>query len=229
VDGDGVRHEVWPITDRAQVEQIRDLTASAPVLIADGHHRFETALAYSDERRAAGQPAGDADSVMALVVELADEQLCVQAIHRLITGLPAGFDLVEALSEWFELTPTSSVDATIEARMLDGEGLALLTSGGTWLARPGKEVSAVATHDLDSSRLDVFIARLPSVTVSFQHGWDRCAAAVASGEAQAAVLLRPASISQIAAISEGGVRMPPKTTFFWPKPRTGMVLRELVS
>ena len=64
--------------------------------------------------------------------------------------------------------------------------------------------------------------------LGFQHGWDYCAAAVASGPADAAVLLRPATVEQIAAISRGGVRMPPKTTFFWPKPRTGMVVRELL-
>jgi uncharacterized protein (DUF1015 family) len=64
--------------------------------------------------------------------------------------------------------------------------------------------------------------------VVYQHGWDRGAAAVATGQASAAVLLRPPTVGQIAAISRGGVRMPPKTTFFWPKPRTGMVVRELL-
>ena len=61
----------------------------------------------------------------------------------------------------------------------------------------------------------------------YQHGWRECTEAVHAGEASAAVLLRPATIGQIAAVSHGGDRMPPKTTFFWPKPRTGMVYRRL--
>ena len=61
----------------------------------------------------------------------------------------------------------------------------------------------------------------------YQHGWSECSDAVAAGEATAAVLLRPATVAQIAAVSHGGERMPPKTTFFWPKPRTGMVFRRL--
>jgi uncharacterized protein (DUF1015 family) len=63
----------------------------------------------------------------------------------------------------------------------------------------------------------------------FQPGWDNAAAAVATGQADAAVLLRPVAVGQIAAIGRGGVRLPPKTTFFWPKPRTGMVVRELLA
>jgi uncharacterized protein (DUF1015 family) len=228
VDEAGTVHEVWPIDDPAQIEVIRSTVEDEAVLIADGHHRFETALAYRDQRLAAGVHSEDDDSVMALVVELTPKQLTVQAIHRLITGLPPGFDLVEALAPWFDLTPTEPADRTITARMEDAEALAVLTRQGAWLARPLPKTVASATHDLDSSRLDVALASIPEHHLSFQHGWDYCAAAVASGVADAAVLLRPATIGQIADISRGGVRMPPKTTFFWPKPRTGMVVRELL-
>ena len=227
-DDDGIVHEVWPITDAEQVSAIRAAVGSQPVLIADGHHRFETALNYQAERHAAGEGPGDVDAVMALVVELTGEQLTVQAIHRLLTGLPDGFDLAGALEPWFDVTPTEPVDRTILARMDDAGALAVLTPHQAWLARPRPAVTEAATHDLDSSRLDVALADLPAHQLSFQHGWDNCAAAVAAGHVSAAVLLRPATVEQIAAISRGGVRMPPKTTFFWPKPRTGMVIRELL-
>lgn len=238
-DDDGIVHELWPITDPERIGAIRGAVESEPVLIADGHHRFETALNYRAE--VAGEPAAgrsggdgpasipvDVDAVMALVVELSEEQLTVQAIHRLISGLPAGFDLPAALEAWFDVTPTEPVDRTILTRMDDAGALAVLTPAGCWLARPRPEVCEAATHDLDSSRLDVALAGLVEHQLSFQHGWDNCAAAVAAGSASAAVLLRPATVAQIAAISRGGVRMPPKTTFFWPKPRTGMVIRELL-
>jgi uncharacterized protein (DUF1015 family) len=73
----------------------------------------------------------------------------------------------------------------------------------------------------------VALAALPSPTVVYQHGVDHVRAAVASGEAQAGVLLRPATVAQIVDIAHGGERMPPKTTFFAPKPRTGVVFRDL--
>ena len=227
-DDDGVVHEMWPIGDPERIAAIRAAVESAPVLIADGHHRFETALNYRSEQRQAGSDCADEDAVMALVVELTEEQLTVQAIHRLLVGLPEGFDLPGALDEWFDVTPAEPVDRTILGRMEEAGALAVLTRTQAFLARPRDKVTEAATHDLDSSRLDVALAALPPHQLVYQHGWEYCAAAVAAGTASAAVLLRPATVEQIAAISHGGVRMPPKTTFFWPKPRTGMVIRELL-
>jgi uncharacterized protein (DUF1015 family) len=226
-DDDGIVHEMWPITDAAQIRAISEAVGSQPVLIADGHHRFETALNYQKEQGGQGG-SGDDGAVMALVVELSDEQLTVQAIHRLLVGLPTGFDLVEALEDWFDVTPAEPVDRTILGRMEEAGALAVLTAEQAFLARPRDKVIEAATHDLDSSRLDVARPGLPPHQLVYQHGWENCAAAVAAGSASAAVLLRPATVAQIAEISSGGVRMPPKTTFFWPKPRTGMVIRELL-
>jgi uncharacterized protein (DUF1015 family) len=227
-DDDGVLHETWPITDSGQVSSIRGAVESEPVLIADGHHRYETALTYRTERDRAGELVEDDGFVMALIVELSEEQLTVQAIHRLLVGLPAGFDLPGVLEKWFDIWPTEPVDRTITTRMADAGAVALLTPTGAWLARPRPEVTAAATHDLDSSRLDVARSDLPAHHLVYQHGWDNAAAAVATGQAGAAFLLRPVTVSQISEISRGGVRMPPKTTFFWPKPRTGLVVRELL-
>lgn len=228
-DADRVVHELWPITEPERIEAIRAAVEAQPVLIADGHHRYETALTYRDEQERSGAARIDDDFVLALIVELAPEQLTVQAIHRLIEGLPAGFDLVTALGPWFDITPTEPADRTITSRMADAEAVAVLTPNGAWLARPRSSLRDAATHDLDSSRLDVALAGLPGHQLVFQHGWDHAAAAVATGQADAAVLLRPATVEQIAAVSRGGVRMPAKTTFFWPKPRTGMVVRELLA
>ena len=111
---------------------------------------------------------------MALIVELADEQLTVQAIHRLLTGLPPGFDLLAALEPWFDMTPTAPADRTIVTRMAEAGALAVLTRTGVWLAWPRDSVTESATHDLDSSRLDVALAGLPPCQVVYQHGWDRC-------------------------------------------------------
>ncbi len=249
-DPDGIQHELWPITDPAAIAWISNAVSGAPVVIADGHHRFETALHYQGLRRAAERvtsesrlspetpqqtppapatPRGPAafDSVMALVVELAEEQLSVQAIHRLISNLPAGFDLVGALGRHFALTPTSAPDATLLQRMVDTGSLALVTPDGTWLMRPTPETTEAAIHDLDSSRLEVALSALPQHELVYQHGWDLASGAVSRGEAQGAVLLRPVTVEQIESTGRGGERMPPKSTFFWPKPKTGFVFREV--
>lgn len=225
VDELGATHELWPITDPERVSAITELVGAEPVLVADGHHRYETALAYQAQ---IGDGPGDHHSVMALVVELTADQLTVLAIHRLVSGLPNGFDLLAALDPFFDLTPTAPPDSSIIERMNEAGAVAVLTSDGAWLGRPRQAVIDAAGHDLDSSRLDVALAVLPAHTLTFQHGWFDAAAAAAGGRAQAAVLLRPATVDQIAGVARGGVRMPPKTTFFSPKPRTGMVIRDLI-
>jgi uncharacterized protein (DUF1015 family) len=227
-DADGAVHELWPIADAAVAAAIAASVGSAPVVIADGHHRFETAIAYQAERRAVtGDADGDYDLMMAVIVELADDQLSVRAIHRLISGLPDGFDVVGALADAFDVAPTGPPDQAIGARMLEAASLALITPDGTWLARPRPEIEAGSPDGLDSTRLDLALARLPPHELTYQHGSHLASAAVAKGAAQAAVLLRPASVAQIAATGRGGQRMPPKTTFFWPKLRTGLVFREV--
>ena len=88
-DEEGVHHRLWRLTQPAVVEAIAGTVASAPVVIADGHHRYATALAHRDEVRAAGDPLGGEDLLLALVCELADGQASVRPIHRLVAR-PAG-------------------------------------------------------------------------------------------------------------------------------------------
>ncbi|HTW07625.1 MAG TPA: DUF1015 domain-containing protein, partial [Acidimicrobiales bacterium] len=114
VDDDGCVHELWPITDPAVHEAVAKAVGGGPLLVADGHHRYETALAYLAERTAAGHlgrasaidASGGPAALMALVVELAVDQLHVQAIHRLVCT--AGADVVEAFKPDYDVTPTSS-------------------------------------------------------------------------------------------------------------------------
>lgn len=226
-DDDGVEHALWPITDTTRQSAIADLVASEPVLIADGHHRYETSLAYRDELRAArGADAGEAEATLALVVELVDHELTVLPIHRLVDGL--GDDPAAALSPWFEPGATVALEPGLVDR-LEAEGaLGLVVGDATdaQLLHPRPEALAGA-RDLDTSRLDVALAALPGTAVRYQHGVEEVAAAVRDGDGTVGVLLRPATVAQIAETAHGGDRMPPKTTFFHPKPRTGVVFRDL--
>jgi len=208
--------------------EVRGAVGAQPVLIADGHHRFEVANAYRAE---AGAAAG-APAILAYLVELAADELDVHPIHRLLSDVPADLPLLEALTSWFQITPAPVDDAEqMPEAMAEAGSLGLVLPDGLWLARPRSATAASAGDDLDSSRLDVALAGLASlgkgVTVRFQHDAGIVAAAVRKGEADAALLLRPATVEQIAATGAGGSRMPPKTTFFWPKPRTGLVFRDL--
>src|SRR5205807_255525 len=219
----GVVHSLWVVDDPAAEAAVADTVAAAPVVIADGHHRFETALTYPRERGGTGAH----DAVMAFIVELVDDELSVRAIHRLLAGLPPDLDLVTAMEPHFVVTPTGAPDETLLDRMDAAGALALVSTAGTWLLEPRPETVAAASHDLDSSRLDVALATLPPHQLTYQHGWDLAVAAVTKGEADAAVLLRPATVAQIADVGRARQRMPPKTTFFWPKPRTGKFMTDL--
>lgn len=227
-DGDVV-HECWGVSDPAAVKEVEAIVASSPVLVADGHHRYETAGAYWRERSEAGALGDDAPEalIMALVVELAEDQLLVRPIHRLVAGLPDGFELPAGLGPWFEITEGPDGADELAHAMAAGGALGLATPRGSYLLVPRPALEAAAGAALDSARLAVALAGLPPHELAYQHGRATVFAAGRSGEAQGGFLLRPATVEQIADTARVGRRMPPKTTFFEPKPRTGMVFRTL--
>jgi uncharacterized protein (DUF1015 family) len=227
-DEDGVRHQLWRLTDPVRVGAIRALVGEHPVVIADGHHRYETSLAYRDERRAVDGEGGPWDLTLAYVVELTDDELAVRPIHRLLHGQPRSTDLVDALTlALFDGEPTEA-DIELPDRMAAAGALGLVLPGGdAYLLTPRPGAFPDAMADLDSARIALAVETLPGIEVEYQHGTEIVLDRVASGEAMAGVLLRPAGVPQIEATAHTGVRMPPKTTFFWPKPRTGFVFRAL--
>jgi uncharacterized protein (DUF1015 family) len=227
IDDDGVEHCLVPLPDDVAA-RVSETVGSAPVVIADGHHRYETALAFSEEH------AG-ADRIMALVVELAPTQLCVRPIHRLLLG--AGPDLRGRLAQVATLFPagpnTPEALRALLARMddegamglVDGDGLALLTLRLDVLGAELERLPA-PLRDVDSARLEVALGSVgPPEALDFHADSAVVAAEVAKGTADAGVFLRPVSVSQIQAVAAAGERMPEKTTYFSPKPLTGMVFR----
>ncbi len=228
-DDDGVSHDLWPVTDAAALSSIIALVGATPVVVADGHHRYETARFFQEEVRAEnGNQDGTHDQVMALVVELSEDELFVQAIHRLVAELDESVDLLAELAGFFEISDGPTDPAQLSRSMIERGALGLIFDNQTYLLKPLPIVEDRAQAALDSSRLDVALAALPKHELTYQHGITQVLAAVQEGRAQAGFLLRPATIAQIAETAHSGKRMPPKTTFFTPKPRTGMVFRSLL-
>ena len=226
-DDDGVRHELWVIPE-ADTEPITEAVAAAPLVIADGHHRYETARVYQRQvRTERGPGAGGHDWVMALVVELAEDQLAVGPIHRVIGGVDGG-QLIEGFSKWFDVVRAGDGSDRIASALGEAQSLAVITNEDAWLLTPRPEAYEAANSDLDSSLVALALAEFPEAETSHRHSWQAALDSVRTGGAGAAVFLRPPTVEQISAWAHARRRMPPKTTYFSPKPRTGAVLRSLV-
>jgi len=225
-DPDGVTHTVWISRDPERNGHIAAKVLDQPIVIADGHHRYETSLQYRDERRVTDGPGTAADLTMCLMVELVEDELTVQPIHRLITGLPEGAAPHLLWSEHFDVEATDAFGPDAVERLVEAGGLGLVDDTGSFVMRP-RDGAFDDSVVLDTVRLEQARAALPAHELTYQHGVANVVEAVAEGRAQAAVLMRPATVPQIQAIAHGGDRMPPKTTFFAPKPATGVVFRPL--
>ena len=232
-DEDGTLHETWRITDASAIEAICGAIASTPLVIADGHHRYETSLAYRDERRAAdGGDAGGAEATLCYVVELSDEQLTVRPIHRLVRGF-AGTDLARLLAglPGAAIVGSAEPDAVADGRVLLEmdrlDAIAVVGADGRAQLVHLDPAAHPDLDDLDSARLAASLTQLGDHELTYQHGTDRAQAAVVDGDADWAVLIRPVTVAAIEANAHTGDRMPPKSTFFHPKPRTGIVFRPL--
>jgi uncharacterized protein (DUF1015 family) len=227
-DDDGVRHELWVLSDLDTIGAVSEAIASSPVVVADGHHRYETARTYQSECRANnGDQPGPHDLILALIVELAEDQLTVGAIHRTVSGLPDGFDLVKAFSERFDLVRAGAADDRTLGALASSNSLAMVSEGQAYMLLPHAETYDEAGNDLDSSLIAAALSHLPEHEVMHRHSVAEATEAIADGTAQAAFLLRPVTVAQIEEWARERKRMPPKTTYFSPKPRTGMVFRSL--
>ena len=168
-------------------------------------------------RAATGRGDTPAELTLAFVNELVADQLSVAAINRLYPALHPEF------SKSFTLEETSKPTAETLVDMVEGGFMVLYTRDRTWRLIP--EPGAFSeVRSLDGAWLEY---ALGDVEVSYQHGLDETLAAVDDGRAEAAVLTRPVSVAEIERTAREGLLMPPKSTFFTPKLKTGLVIRPL--
>lgn len=223
---DGVEHVVERIADPTRIAAISALIASDDVLIADGHHRYGISRTFRDEeRRRTGSTTTGAETTLTFVNELVADQLSVAAIHRLYGGI--SFEALRAaLTAAFEVSPAGPPTAATLAGMESRGALVLVgpDGNGEWLVpRPG---AFDGVRALDGAWLEHVLAEVDA-EVTYQHGVDEVVEAVTSGAAAAAVLIRPVSVAEIERTAREGLLMPPKSTFFTPKLRTGLVVRPI--
>ncbi|MCA1832049.1 MAG: DUF1015 domain-containing protein [Actinomycetota bacterium] len=237
---DRVRNSLWMIDDFERIRTIQSALASAQLVIADGHHRYRTAQQYREERRAAGGP-GPWDAMMMLVV---DTDWCgpsLLAIHRLVSGIDAA-EAREKLSGAFEIEDAmtrdpASLGAELARRRESGRVFAMVSKEtACWLTLADKETAAEAMpsdrsptwRDLDVAVLHSLVfERALGVEAAFVHSIGEAIEALDRGEATLAFLLAPTPFEAVRKIAEEGESMPPKSTYFFPKPRTGVVMRSL--
>jgi uncharacterized protein (DUF1015 family) len=241
LDETGVRHRLWVVDDPERIAAWCERMAAQRVLIADGHHRYRTSLAYRDAMRAThgGRP-GPWDELLMFLVDADLHGPAVLAVHRLLADLD-GPSVLGGLEGDFAVRQAGSpaeAEELLGRLPADAVAFGLYAGGRSWVlaARDPAELAAEANRD--RRMLDVEVLHGPVLSkrlgvsdfegrVAYQSNLAAAVAAVDEGAAASLVILRPAPFAAVAEIAAGGETLPQKTTYFYPKPRDGLVLRPL--
>ena len=250
-DDAGCRESLWAVTDTTVLKHVTEAMQSKPLFIADGHHRYETALNYQKLRRQ--QPSAQLglqpyDSVLMLLAPLEDPGLTVLPTHRVATtSLPAVDQIKTVLGDMFEFqefsfSPSSQAQARAQfLTSLRSEGKSAPVFG---LARQGdnryvtltlKPSHRPAGQASPRAKLDVSLLQQLIVTklcptqqeqeaILYTKDDHEALDWVANGTGTGAFLLNATKVSEVQAVAAAGERMPHKSTYFYPKPLTGLVI-----
>jgi len=254
-DGDSGGHALWRVDDSRLTDALSLAFAGETLYVADGHHRYETALGYRDERRAVALTWSESEPenfVLAALTAADDPGLLVLPIHRLSnTDVPLA-EALDRLARVFEIEAVPSSPALLAAlaergRLGSAFGLAtaqppelyllalresevladLVPQGGsaTW-----RHLDAtIATYTVLRYGLGMDEAQMSDTdSLWFSEDANEVLAAVRDGRCRYALLLNPVPIRRILVIADTGERMPQKSTFFYPKVTTGLVFNPLV-
>jgi len=253
-DDDSVRHRLWAADedgpDTRFVKLLLEGASKKPITIADGHHRYETALRYRDQRRAnkTGESDPASEYVMMLFLETTKQKLTVLPTHRIVRALgKEGVHDLLAHAEWlFDVQPVAR-RAELEAAFSSADVVGGQGRFGLWTREGGALLSArrdafapslrdggAALHHLDVMLLQVALDRLCGLSASAVTA-GRLAYTKSVAEAldwvdgardggDAVFLLDPTPVAEIAAVAADGDVMPQKSTYFYPKALTGLII-----
>ena len=246
-----VEHKVWAITDAKQLATIHSAMRDSRIYIADGHHRYETALAYRDERRLQdGNYDNAAYNYVAMsLVAFDDPGLVVLPTHRLIRNLaPTLVDELPARAGKFfsvdNLELISTSEGAVQQILRNDWDYAFLIYGrrGAWLFTADHEVAAYLPEDRSEAWKKLDLAVLHELVfrklldmdlgnieeyVQYTRSIEYAVAAVNDGDFQLAAFVRPTGVDQLRAVADAGDRMPHKSTYFYPKFPAGLIINRL--
>jgi uncharacterized protein (DUF1015 family) len=227
-------HKVWKISAPKVVERIRELMADKKLLIADGHHRYETALAFRNENPG----IEGARKVMMTFVNMHSEGLRILATHRVVHGMKT-FDseaFLRAAREYFHVAPLESLDALRRAwaeEHLDVIRIGVALPGGVFLLDAAREPDVLDVRFLHQGVLENVLGLGEADIREQKHlryirGLEAAADQVRTGAAQVAFLLEAAPVAEVARIAFAGGVMPQKSTDFYPKLLSGLTIYRIV-
>jgi uncharacterized protein (DUF1015 family) len=223
-------HRLWKISDPQRIARIRELMADQRLLIADGHHRYETALAFRNQN----PDLEGARKVMMTFVNMHSAGLTILATHRVVHSL-AQFDagaFLRAAGGSLQVSPLESLDGLRRAWAEPGPGrirIGVALSGGLYLLETAREPDALDVGFLHQAVLEGLLGLdeagiREQRNLRYVRGLEAALEQVRSGAAQAAFLLQPVPISEVARIAFAGGVMPQKSTDFYPKLLSGLAI-----
>jgi uncharacterized protein (DUF1015 family) len=220
----GDDHRLWAVGDRLAIGEFRDALAKRRVYIADGHHRYETALTYLAERGANASADAPINYVLAYLCSADDPGLRIFATHRVVRG---DGELDRAIDRYFV---RSRIDAGAIADIQPGivvvrdgryEQLTLKGDADLTSVRPAWRELPVA----QAEELLLRDAREAGAEIAYEHDTNAALAATETGAT--AVLLRAVDPETLRRVADAGEKLPQKTTYFYPKVPAGLVVRPL--
>lgn len=249
----GVVNRLWPVLDSAAHTAVQGLMGPKPIFIADGHHRYETGLNFRNELEAAGQLSGPDDPAnfcMMMLVGMSDPGLLILPTHRLVSGFPGltAEALRERLSPEFDVQETGEGDAGCrsawESIEISGDQDMLgfgTVADGRWVTARLRSDSAMDALVPDQSAdwralgvsilhelvLKKLLGGLGSASCRYVHLLDEVTQDVSAKGCDLAALVPPAGMEHVESIASNLEKMPPKSTYFYPKLLTGLVLNPL--
>lgn len=232
-DIDGDVHRLWQIDDTKEIEIIKQELEDKAIFIADGHHRYETAFEFYKEMSAKGTPASTMpfDYVLMFLANMLDEGITILPTHRLLKEIPK--DMNRVLSEYFEIEPVNN-DFDIRKGLSGKRRVFGFFQKGSdvWHILKYKGGNLSEIHP-DLREIDVIILHelvlkkiLKTTDIGYEMNVSRAIDKVKSGEFSAAFFLNPTRVEDVEKSALSSERMPPKSTYFYPKLLTGLVINK---
>ena len=254
-DSDGVIHSLWVCPKNTDTDKISANMAGKKLYIADGHHRYETALRYRDHLRAKGiideSGKNEADYIMMMLVEMSNPGLVVFPTHRIIHSLKkySTNKILKALDNYFEISAFKALEAAkeqLKAAYTEGKKAFILYDGKKYQLLILKDMNTMkevlpgasaALRGLDVSILHKLVLEnlfgideenmANGTNLTYTRDENEAISAVDSGEANCCFILNPTKVEEIGAVAAAGEKMPQKSTYFYPKLTTGLVMNKL--